>query len=370
MKKEEKTVLISGASIAGLTMAYWMKKYGYKVTVVEIGRAPRMGGSPIDVRGDSLDTAERMGILNELKKAKLPTMGLEFINSLGEVQGKMLVDEIGAIRPGEDIELRRDDLVNILYKNAKDGIEYKFNNRIKTIEQSEDYVGVTFKDGSAATYDFVIGADGVHSGVRKLVFGDEEQFTHFLNFYYSGFPVDVSLGKKNYGQMYTTPQSLALVYYYNDDIADGFLTFKSKEKIDFDYRDTESQKKILLDNFKDNGWKTPQLKEALVNAESFYFDQGCQIKMSTWTKGRVALIGDAGYAPAFPTGMGSTLAMQGATILADAMANHDDYEIAFHQYNESFRPMVETLQATVYDGISFLLPETQEAIDARNKGTH
>lgn len=365
-----KSVLISGASIAGLTMAYWMKQYGYRVTVVEIGPAPRMGGSPVDVRGDSLDTAQRMGILDAIKAAKLQTVGLEFMNATGEVEGMMRVEEIGAIRSGDDTEIRRDDLVKILYENAKDGIDYRFNNRIIALEQREEAVSVTFKDGTVEDYDFVIGADGIHSGVRKLVFGSEEQFSHFLNFYFSVFPADKSLGKKNYGQIYTTPTNLAVVYFYNEDSADGFLTFRANEKIKYNRRDIDAQKQIVIDAFKGLGWKVPQLIDELKKADTFYFDQGCQIKMPGWTNGRVALIGDAGYAPAFPTGMGSTLAMQGATVLADAMAEEENYQVAFQKYNETFRPTVEALQATVYDGLSFLLPETQEAINVRNKGTN
>ncbi|GAB3281149.1 FAD-dependent monooxygenase [Larkinella harenae] len=365
----EQSVLISGASIAGLTMAYWMKQYKYKVTVVEIGHGPRMGGTPIDVRGDSLDTAERMGILDAIKAAKLPTKGLEFLNASGEVEGTMLVEEIGAIRPGDDTEIRRDDLVNILYEKVKDGVEYRFNSRIVALQQREDCVSVTFKDGTSENYDFVIGADGIHSGVRKLAFGPEEQFTHFLNFYFSVFPVDKSLGKKNYGQMYTTPTNMAVVYYYNEEHADGFLTFRTNEKISYNRHDIEAQKQLVIDAFKSLGWKVPQLIEEVKKADTFYFDQGCQIKMPAWTIGRVALVGDAGYAPAFPTGMGSTLALQGATVLADAMANAATYQDAFLHYNEVFRPTVDALQATVYDGISFLLPETQEAISVRNRGT-
>ncbi|GAB3806821.1 FAD-dependent monooxygenase [Spirosoma humi] len=365
----QKSVLISGASIAGLTMAYWMNQYGYRVTVVETGSAPRMGGSPIDVRGDSLDTAQRMGILDAIKAAKVPTKGLEFMNAAGDVQGTMQVEEIGAIRPGDDTEIRRDDLVNILYAKAKDGITYRFNNRLVALTQSEDAVTVTFKDGTVDAYDFVIGADGIHSGVRKLTFGPEEQFTHFLNFYFSVFPVDGSLGKKNYGQMYNTPTNLAVIYYYNEACADGFLTFRANQKVDYDRYDIDGQKRIIIEAFQGVGWKVPQLIDELKKADTFYFDQGCQIKMPTWTSGRVALVGDAGYAPAFPTGMGSTLAMQGATVLADAMAEEADYKVAFQKYNERFRPMVEALQATVHDGLSFLLPPTQEAIDSRNKGT-
>lgn len=367
MATKEKSVLISGASIAGLTMAYWMNHHNYKVTVVEIGAEPRRGGSPIDVRGEALDYANRMGILGAIKAAKLPTEGLKFMNAQNEVQGIMLVEEIGAIRPGDDTEIRRDDLVDILYKNAGSNIDYKFDNRITYLEQHADNVDVTFKDGTTDTYDFIIGADGIHSAVRKLIFGADEQFTYFLNYYFSVFEVDGSLGEKNFAHMYNTPNNMATVYFYNNDTADTVLAFRAPHNITYNRRDIDAQKKIVIDAFEGIGWKVPQLIEELKKADNFYLDQGCQIKMPSWTNGRVALIGDAGYAPAFPTGMGSTLAMQGATVLADAMAENKDHNIAFKKYNETFRPVVEKLQTTVYDGMAFILPDTEEKINARNK---
>jgi len=367
MATKEKSVLISGASIAGLTMAYWMNYYGFKVTVVEIGAAPRRGGSPIDVRGDALDTARRMGILDAIKAAKLPTEGLKFMNAQNEVQGIMLVEEIGAIRPGDDTELRRDDLVDILYENAGSDITYKFSNRITHLAQDAEKVNVTFKDETTGTFDFVIGADGIHSGVRKLVFGEEEQFTYFLNYYFSVFEVDGSLGEKHFGHMFNTPDNMATIYFYNADAADAILAFRAPDKITINRNNIQEQKEIVIKAFDGIGWKVPQLIEELKRSETFYLDQGCQIKMPAWTKGRVALIGDAGYAPAFPTGMGSTLAMQGATVLADALAEFENHEIAFNSYNERMRPVVEDLQATVYEGMAFVLPETEEKINKRNK---
>jgi len=367
MATKEKSVLISGASIAGLTMAYWMDYYGFKVIVVEIGAAPRRGGSPIDVRGDALDTARRMGILDAIKAAKLPTEGLKFMNAQNEVQGIMLVEEIGAIRPGDDTELRRDDLVDILYENAGSDITYKFSNRITHLAQDAEKVNVTFKDETTGTFDFVIGADGIHSGVRRLVFGEEEQFAYFLNYYFSVVEVDGSLGEKHFGHMFNTPDNMATIYFYNADAADAILAFRAPDKITINRNNIHEQKEIVIKAFDGIGWKVPQLIEELKRSETFYLDQGCQIKMPAWTKGRVALIGDAGYAPAFPTGMGSTLAMQGATVLADALAEFENHEIAFNSYNERMRPVVEDLQATVYEGMAFVLPENDEKINKRNK---
>jgi 2-polyprenyl-6-methoxyphenol hydroxylase-like FAD-dependent oxidoreductase len=368
METKGQSVLISGASIAGLTMVYWMNHYGYDVTVVEIGQEPRRGGTPIDVRGEALECAKRMGVLDAIKAAKLPTKGLKFMNELNEVQGIMQVEVIGAIS-SDDIEIRRDDLVDILYEKVKDNIIYKFGNRIMELEQDAKEVNVVFKDGTAGTYDFVIGADGIHSGVRNLIFGKEEQYAHFLNFYYSVFTVDGNLGEYNYAHMYNTPNNMATVYFYNTHSADAFLVFRATNKITYSRYDIQEQKQIVVDAFEGIGWKVPELLKELQQSNTFYLDQGCQIKMPTWTNGRVALVGDAGYAPAFPTGMGSTLAMHGATILADAMVNSGSHEAAFAVYNETFRPTVEKLQATVYDGMSFVLPDTEEKISERNKSS-
>ena len=368
MKATEKSVLISGASIAGLTMAFWMNHYGYRVTVVELSPEPRRGGSPIDVRGSALACARRMGVLEAIKKAKLPTEGLKFMNAQNEVQGIMQVEEIGALLPGDDTEIRRDDLVDILYRNVQQQIICKFGNRIAALQQEESHVSVTFQDGTTENYDFVIGADGIHSGVRKLVFGEEAQFTFFLNYYFAVFGVDGRLGEKNYAHMYNTPNNMATVYFYNSEVADTILAFRATHPIAYDRRDIAGQKRLVANAFEGIGWKVPQLLDAMALAENFYLDQGCQIKMPSWTAGRVALVGDAGYAPAFPTGMGTTLAMEGATLLADAMARNTDYKVAFRRYNEDFRPVVDALQATVYEGMGFVLPDTEEKIRARNKG--
>ncbi|RZJ82630.1 MAG: hypothetical protein EOO20_24260 [Chryseobacterium sp.] len=268
MTTKIKSVLISGASIAGLTMAYWMKYYGYNVTVVEIGAEPRRGGSPIDVRGEALECAKRMGLLGAIKKAKLPTKGLKFVNAQNEVEGIMYVEEIGALTP-EDIELRRDDLVDILYGAVENNISYKFSNRITRLEQYAEEVKITFKDGTEGVYDYVIGADGIHSGVRKLVFGEESQFTHFLNFYFCVFTVDGKLGEQNYAHMYNTPGNMATVYFYNRDSADTLLAFRASDKITFERNDIEAQKQIVIEAFKGIGWKVPQLLEELKCAENF-----------------------------------------------------------------------------------------------------
>lgn len=358
--KTIKTALISGASIAGLTLAYWLNKYGYKVTVVEIASGLKKGGAAIDVRGEALNVAERMNILDKIKAKKITT-AVEFVDADNNCVASM--PNFGADSLNKDIELNRDDLVEIIYEATTTNVEYLFNNRIKTVNQDNEKVSVIFEDGLSRNFDFVFGADGVHSTVRKLVFGDETLFNHFFGAYFAILKVDETLAKLNRGRLYNLPNKLTAT----SDNGNSFVLFRSP-KLNYDYKNDTEYKKILMDNFAGCGWKVADILKAMTNAENLYFDEVCQIKMQSWTKGRVALVGDAAHCSGFPTGMGTSLAMQGATLLADELlASNDDYNLAFSKYNNAFHPLVETIQATITQGLDFLVPETEEKIKLRNE---
>lgn len=356
----KKTTLISGASIAGLTMAYWLNHYGYDVTVVEITSEPRKGGAAIDVRGETLNVAERMNILDKIKAKKISTT-VEFVDADNYCMASM--PNFGADSLNKDIELNRDDLVKIIYQAATANVEYLFNNRIKSINQDDEKVSVIFEDGQIRNFDFVFGADGLHSTVRKLVFGEENLFNHFFGAYFAILKVNENLEKLNRGWLYNLPNKLAAT----SENGNSFVLFRSP-KLNYNYRNDTEYKQILIENFSGCGWKVPDILKAMVYSENLYFDEVCQIKMQSWTKGRVALIGDAAHCSGFPTGMGTSLAMQGATVLADELiASNDDYATAFSKYNDTFHPLVEAIQATVTNGLDFLVPETEEKIRLRNE---
>lgn len=354
----KKTALVSGASIAGLTMAYWLNHYGYKVTVVEISAGLKMGGSPIDIRGDALNVIERMGVLEKCKVVGLMTT-IQFVNAQDECIGTL--KGLGKDDSGKDIELHRNHLIQIIREAAGPGIEYLFSNTIGTITQDDDKVTVVFRDGQKRDFDFVFGADGVHSNVRKLVFGSEDNFNHFCGAYFAVLNVDEHIEGQNAGRMYNMPGKMAGISHKGNSI----LLFRSP-KLDYDYRNAAQHKQILTRQFKGDGWQIPGILNAMISSGNVYFDEICQIKMPSWTHGRIALIGDAAYCAGFPTGMGSSLAIQGAALLADAMNANDSYEVAFKKYKGTFAPIVELSQSFVYAGLSFLVPETQEAIDERN----
>ncbi|WP_345952672.1 FAD-dependent monooxygenase [Mucilaginibacter sp. PAMB04168] len=359
----KKQVLISGASFAGLTLAYWLNKFGYGVTVVELGKDLRTAGSPIDVRGDALNVAIEMGIYDQIKAnefihtdeivdAEDQTLARFAINSLPEYLG--------------DIEIHRGDLVKIIYESiAKNEVQIVFGNSISKLTQHDDRVEVSFENGESNAYDYVFGADGTHSTVRRLVFGPENDFKKFLGVYFAFAAADhIQTGRpKSTGIVYRELGKQAVIFQFKD-AANAILVFRAP-KLDWHYRDRERPKQILREYFAGNtNWKMPEILEAMLKANDLYFDEACQIQMPTWTKGRVALIGDAAYAPSFFTGMGTSLAMQGATLLAKELHANEDHQIAFKKYNEVFRPFVESVHARVDSSLRVQLPETLEELQA------
>ncbi|ACU61702.1 FAD-dependent monooxygenase [Chitinophaga pinensis] len=361
-----KHVLISGASFAGLTLAYWLNKSGFKVTVVELGGDLRTAGSPIDVRGDALDIARKMGIYDQIKANEFIHTD-EIVGSEDQTLAKFAINTLPEYLG--DIEIHRGDLVKILYEAIpKDEVAIIFGNSISDLRQGDNHVEVKFENGESEVYDLVFGADGTHSIVRKLVFGPEEDFKKFLGVYFAFAAADhIQTGRpKSTGIVYRELGKQAVIFQFKE-AANAILVFRAP-KLDWNYRDREQPKQILKDHFGGNtNWKIPQILDAMVDADDLYFDEACQIKMPTWTKGRVALIGDAAYAPSFFTGMGTSLAMQGAALLAEQLQATDDHQTAFIKYNEVFKPFVDSIHARVDDSLKVQLPETEEELKASIK---
>ncbi|UAY56930.1 FAD-dependent monooxygenase [Arachidicoccus terrestris] len=356
---EKQKILISGASMAGLTLAYWLDQYGYQVMVVELSKGFRTGGSPIDVRGDALEVARKMGILDKIKKK-------EFIHrdAIVNAQDEILVQFALNTRTEYlgDIEIHRDDLMGILSDSiAEKNVELIFENRLTDIRQHEDYVDVTFKDGQQRRFDFVFGADGTHSAVRQLVFGEDSRFVKSFGAYFATVGIsDMNFDRPAEGALiYQEVGKAAALYPYKDNIT-AMLAFRSPV-LDWDYKDMEQHKAFLAGHFVDSGWRIPDILHKMLQSDKLYFDEVCQIHMPRWSDHRVALVGDAAYTAGFPTGMGTSLAMQGATLLAEAIHETDGgFQRAFVEYDRKFRPAVDAAQAKILRGLNWLLPPTAE----------
>jgi 2-polyprenyl-6-methoxyphenol hydroxylase-like FAD-dependent oxidoreductase len=364
-----KTVLISGASIAGPALAFWLARYGIDVTVVEKASSLRGGGYPIDVRGTAIEAVERMGLYAQMRAAHVDTQSIGFVEANGAVVAKIDPEAItGGVR-GKDIEIRRGDIATTLYAATKDTANYKFNDSIAALEDHAEGVNVTFVSGDTATYDIVVGADGLHSNTRSLVFGDESQFERYIGFCFAGFTMPNTFGLDRGALAYTLPGKNAVVYATNDDgPAFAFLVFKYPTS-PFRKSLTDAEKRNLTASMFEgvNGWIVPQMVEAMRKAEDLFFDSVSQIYMPVWSKGRVVLAGDAAHATSFMSGQGSSMALVGAYVLAGEIATKADYSSAFEAYEKLVRPFVEMNQALVDKGKRTMVPDTKEEIDARNE---
>ncbi|WP_059410540.1 FAD-dependent monooxygenase [Cupriavidus basilensis] len=318
-------ILVSGASVAGLSTAYWLARYGFKVTVVERAPQLRPGGQALDVRGPALDVAEGMGILATLRDRATKLTGMSIVDAEGkEIYRSTERTMTGGRFDSPDIEILRDDLCKVLFEAVGDRVEYIFGDRVTAIAQDDAGVDVKFEKASPRRFDLVIGADGLHSGVRKLVFGPEEQFLRFVGFYIAVFAMPNFLGLDHWQVFHQDGNLIGGVLAMDKSAkARTYLGFDVKEPLDYDYRDVAAQKRLMVERFADAGWEFPQLLEYMQDAPDFYFDATNQVRMDGWSQGRVVLVGDAAYSVSPATGQGTTVAMVGAYVLAGelAMAN-------------------------------------------------
>ncbi|QIB47928.1 FAD-dependent oxidoreductase [Streptomyces aureoverticillatus] len=364
----KRKVLISGASISGPALAYWLHRSGFAVTVVEKAGALRGGGYPIDVRGTAIEVVRRMGILPRLRDAHIDSRRCTFLNADGSEVASVAPSAVAGSVEGQDVEVRRGDLATALYEIVRDDMEFLFDDSIATLDQSDQgVVDVTFHSGQQRTFDLVIGADGMHSHTRESLFGPEEQFHRYLGYCFAIFTMPNTFGLSRELMMWNTPGKAAALYAVGDsDELHAFLNFHQPEPPSDALRDPDAQRHLVATVFADAGWKVPDMLNAMREADDLFFDTAAQIRMPHWSSGRVALVGDAAYAPSFLTGQGSSLALTGAYMLAHALATHHDRTAAFAAYERDVREFVTMNQALVDNGGATLFPTTVRALEQRN----
>lgn len=372
-----RTVLISGASVAGPALAYWLGRYGFRTTVVELAPALRNGGFAVDFRGAAhLGVLERMGVLEDIRSHR--TGGgapLSFIDEQGRQLAAMPAEFAGG-----DVEILRSQLSRILYEHSLappgaapgDAPEYLFGDSLTGLTETADGVRVTFERGAPRTFDLVIGADGQHSTVRRLAFGPESAYVSHLGYYVAAWDLPESAGDLGARQVgYGEPGRLVTVgrvarrAQEPGYTGEAFCVFAAEE-LSYDRRDLRSQKKAVAEAFEGAGWRTAELIESLRGAENLYFDAISRVDVPTWSRGRVGLLGDAAHG-ATVGGMGTGSAVVGAYVLAGELAlAGGDHVTAFARYERTLRPYVTRCQEGGRGAGEFLAPPTQEAMDARN----
>lgn len=346
---KNKHILISGAGIAGLTLAYWLKRYGFIPTLVEKHPSLRAGGYKIDIRGVALEVIKRMECHSAIRESRTDIRGATFVDRSGKQLTKISGDLAGYRKEG-DLEINRGDLCQILWR-ALEGVECLFGDSVTALKENEHGVEVEFEQNSPRQFDLVIGADGLHSAVRKLAFGDESLFLRDLGLFVSVYTIPNFLHLDRWEIEYYEPQRYVNVYSTSgDQNAKANFAFPSCTM-----PSTQAeQQKMLEEAFQGVGWEVPRLLAAMKDSPDFYFDAAAQIHMPCLSKGRISLVGDAGYAPSPLAGQGTSVALVGAYVLAGELAEaKGDHTKAFQSYEKRIKHFVEKNQKLVSMSVSF-----------------
>ncbi|GAA2472035.1 FAD-dependent oxidoreductase [Streptomyces mauvecolor] len=342
-----KTVLISGAGVAGCSLAHWLRRGGFAPTVVERAPALRPGGQAVDIRGVALDVVERMGLLGPVRAAATRMRGMSMLDADGHELHRSTEATFSSGRlDSGDVELLREDLVGMLEQLAQEQAEFIYGDRVTALDQDKHGVGVEFEHGASRTFDLVVGADGLHSAVRGLVFGPEADFLHHLGTHLAIFSAENFLGLDNW-QLWQRDGDAGYGIYPVRDNSELRVTFGfASGPFDPANRDPEALRREVAERMGALRWETPRLLKALREAPDFYSDAMAQIRLDHWSRGRAVLLGDAGYCASPLSGQGTSLALVGAYVLADALGRTGgEHRAAFAEYEARLRPFVEANQA-------------------------
>jgi len=362
-------VAISGAGIAGPALAYWLQRTGHEVVLIE--RAPqfRTGGYAVDFWGVGYTVAERMGILPAVREQGYTFRELRAVDARGRRVSGFSTDILLQGMQDRFTTVPRGDLAAAVFRTIENRVETLFANSISAIDEHESGVRVSFEHGPAREFDLVIGADGLHSVVRELVFGPECQFEKQLGYRVANFEV---AGYRPRDELvfvtYTTPGRQVGRFALRGDRTTFSFLFRSERMAGPEPLDAQERKGVLQQVFADAGWECPQILHAMDQAPDVYYDRVSQIRMGNWSKGRVMLIGDAAACVSLLAGEGAGLAMTEAYVLAGELNRAGlDYRAAFCRYEQLLRPFVEEKQKSARYFASALVPKTRLGVWFRNQ---
>jgi 2-polyprenyl-6-methoxyphenol hydroxylase-like FAD-dependent oxidoreductase len=361
-------ILINGAGIAGPTLAYWLRKSGHEVLLIEESPRLRSGGYAIDFWGIGYDIAEKMGLLPRIMELGYQVKEVRYVNRRGRRSGGFPVDILGRMTGGRYTELSRSDLAATIFGALDGEVETIFGDSVARIEDENGCVRVDLEHGSSRRAALVIGADGLHSRVRRLVFGPDAEFEVSLGYHVAAFEV----------QGYRPRDELVAVSYalpgrqisrlsMRDDKTLFLFVFRDEYLSTESSSNEQDRKSVLASVFRDVAWECPRILAAMETVGDIYFDHVSQIRMDRWTKGRTALIGDAAACVSLLAGEGAGLAMAEAYVLAGEL--HDcggDHAVAFVRYQERMRPFLMRKQESAVKFASSFAPKSAFGVMFRN----
>jgi 2-polyprenyl-6-methoxyphenol hydroxylase-like FAD-dependent oxidoreductase len=355
---EDNDVLISGAGIAGLAAAYWLRNAGFNPTLVERAPGLRPGGQAVDLRGAGRTVMERMGLLDRAREVALNQKGFAYVNRKGRITARMPADAFGGNAIVSEIEILRGDLCQVLYEASLPQTEYRFGDSITRIEQDDRGVTVEFERSQTRRFALVVGADGPHSTVRRIAFGPDSDFVRDFDLYTSWFTARADIDLDGWFLMYNAPGGLVATARPGHEAREikAGLSFRS-QPLTYERGDRSAQEEILASRFAGAGWEVDKLLAAMFEATDFYFDSVGQVHVDEWSRERVVLLGDAGYCASPLSGMGTSLALVGAYILAgELVASRGDHRVAFKRYHERMRSYVDQAQQLPAGGVDGYAP--------------
>lgn len=334
-------VLISGAGVAGMSLAYWLHRQGYAVSVVERAAALRGTGYAVDFRGQAIGVLDGMGVLSQMRDHATGMGAITLVDGDGKRIG-----ELPAQTSAGDLEVLKSDVTRILHSITADDVSYVFDDSITVIDQDEDGVSVALERAARRRFDLVIGADGVYSNVRRHVFGPHRDFVQHLGMSSVGYTTANRLGLDHEGLRYSAPGRA--VYVFSSSNPDRMTVSLSvaTDSPNIDRLDRYTQERLVRERFAGEGWEVPRLLEEMRLAPDFSFSSACQIVMDRWSHGRVVLVGDAGYCTAPTARMGASQALIGAHLLATRLVETaGDHTVAFPAYERELRPYITANQS-------------------------
>jgi 2-polyprenyl-6-methoxyphenol hydroxylase-like FAD-dependent oxidoreductase len=366
-------ILISGAGIAGPTLAYWLARHGFEPTIVEKAPALRTGGYVIDFWGAGFEIADRMGLTAEILRKGYRVREVRVVGAKGGVAAAFPADAFERATQGRYTSLARSDLAASIFGTIQGKVETIFGDSVRRIEQSERSVAVTFENGAPREFDLVVGADGLRSRVRELVFGGQSRFEKYLGYKVAAFSIAGYRPRDELAYvMFTEVGQQVARFAMRDDRTMFLLTFADPAPDGTADGDLAAQKALLRKRFGKSGWECPQILRGLESCDDFYFDRVSQIQMDPrqglWTRGRVSLVGDAAFCVSLLAGQGSSLAMIAAYILAGELHRAGgDYARAFARYQELCAPFILKKQKAALRFAGMFAPKSRLSLSLRNQ---